>query len=72
LCPFYVFALGGWLRIFSNIIPPKLLINFEPQLREKIARDQFPTYEDTIIFKRDDNGPELKLWKPYTKNYLLR
>ncbi len=55
------------LRIVPNIIPPKVLINFEPTLREKAARGWLPTYSDTIILNRDDNGPPLRIWKPFTK-----
>ncbi|MCI0453531.1 MAG: hypothetical protein L0Y68_00875 [Candidatus Dadabacteria bacterium] len=55
------------LRIVPNIIPPKVLINFEPTLREKTARGWLPTYSDTIILNRDDNGPPLRIWKPFTK-----
>lgn len=55
------------LRIIPNIIHPKLLINFEPRLREKVAQGWLPTYGDTIIVNRDDNGPPLRIWKPYTK-----
>lgn len=55
------------LRIIPSIIPPKLLINFEPRLREKVAQGWLQTYGDTIILNRDDNGPPLRIWKPLTK-----
>ena len=55
------------LRIIPNIIPPKVLINFKPRLREKVAQGWLPTYGDTIILNRDDNGPPLRIWKPFIK-----
>ena len=56
------------LRIIPNIIPPKVLINFEPRLREKVAKGWLPTYGDTIILNRDDSGPPLRIWKPFIKH----
>ena len=55
------------LRLFPSVIPPALLTHFEAGLRGKIAKGRFPTIDDTVIFNRDDNGPELRLWKPFTK-----
>ncbi len=55
------------LRLFPSVIPPELLTHFEARLRGKIAKGRFPTFGDTEILKRDDNGPELRLWKPFTK-----
>jgi hypothetical protein len=57
------------LRAFPGLIPLTLLIRFEPRLREQIAEAQsLPTVGDTIeVFERDDKGPPLRIWKPFTK-----
>ncbi|MGH7901013.1 MAG: hypothetical protein ACRENZ_04680, partial [Thermodesulfobacteriota bacterium] len=60
-----ILEFGLWL--FPSVIPPGILIHFNNGLRKKIARGRFPTFDDTVIFNRDDNGPELRLWKPFTK-----
>ena len=65
ICTLLLLEFG--LRLFPNVIPPRLLIHFEPALRGKIASGRFPTFDDTVIFNRDDGGPELRLWKPFTK-----
>ncbi len=52
------------LRIFPAIIPPKLLVLFEPELRGSIAHGRFPTANQALVFKRYDDGFPFKIWKP--------
>ena len=61
-----VFLMEVGLRIFPKIIPPVLLIHFDPALRKAIAKGRFITIDDTFEFNRDDSGPPLRLMKPFT------
>jgi hypothetical protein len=47
------------LRIFPNVIPPVVLIHFEPNLRGEIAKGRFKTKDQVITLDRDDGGPPL-------------
>jgi hypothetical protein len=53
------------LRIFPNVIPPVVLIHFEPNLRGEIAKGRFKTKDQVITLDRDDGGPPLHAWKPF-------
>jgi hypothetical protein len=58
------------LRIFPNLIPIELLVNFQERLRVEIARRRhLPTVEDTVPIDRDDGGPpqRLRVFKPFTR-----
>jgi hypothetical protein len=54
------------LRIFPQMIPPVLLIHFNPKMRKQIAKGRFLTVSDTFEYARDDFGPPLRLLKPFT------
>ena len=54
------------LRLFPGIIPPSLLYEFDPQLRQEAAKGRFLTFGDTVLAERDDGGPPLRLLKPHT------
>ncbi len=57
------------LRLFPGLIPLHLLTRFEAQPRAEIARSrELPTEKwDTVVVERDDGGPELRIYKPFTK-----
>ncbi|RMF00543.1 MAG: hypothetical protein D6768_12560 [Chloroflexi bacterium] len=56
------------LRLFPMVIPLELLVNFEQTPRAQIARRLgLPTKWDTVTLPRDDNGPELRIFKPYSR-----
>jgi hypothetical protein len=58
-------ALEIGLRIAPGAISPRLLILFEPGLRERIAAGTYPVGRDFVHVARDDQGPPLRVWKPY-------
>ena len=53
------------LRIFPNVIPPVILIHFEPTLRGEIAKGWLKTKDQVRNLDRDDGGPPLTVWKPF-------
>ena len=57
------------LRLFPPVIPLDLLLLFNEQPRTQIATSQgLPTKNlNTIALERDDGGPELRIYKPFTK-----
>lgn len=56
------------LRLFPGLVPLPLLIYFDEDLRTEIAyRRNLPTKWGTEIVERDDGGPELRVFKPFTK-----
>ncbi len=56
------------LRLFPGLIPPGLLVKFNPTLSSEIAtRLGLPAKRDTILLARDDNGPELRIFKPHAQ-----
>lgn len=65
---FTFFLIEAGLQLFPTLVPIDLLVYFNETPRTKIARSQgLPTKEwDTIVLARDDGGPELRLFKPYT------
>ena len=59
------------LRILPGAIPLGLLKKFEPGTRLEIAqRRGLPNLSQIWVLPRDDNGPELKLFKPFTSHKL--
>ena len=64
---FVLFEIG--LRLFPGLIPLNLLILFNEGPRVEIARRrELPTKDwDTVVVERDDGGPELRIYKPFTR-----
>jgi hypothetical protein len=64
-------TLGGieiGLRLFPDLIPLILLQRFQQDLRTKIAQRRHLQNESQVwILPRDDGGPTLKLFKPFTR-----
>lgn len=55
------------LRLWPGLIPLDLLVRFHEDPRAQIARRRgLPAKEDTIVLDRDDGGPELRIFKPFT------
>jgi hypothetical protein len=55
------------LRFFPGVIPPDLLLLFAEKPRAEIAQRQgLPVRQDTVMLRRDDGGPELRLPRPFT------
>jgi hypothetical protein len=55
------------LRQFPGVIPIGLLEALPPGLRATTAQArQLPTVSDTVLLTRDDGGPPLRLYKPFT------
>jgi hypothetical protein len=55
------------LRLFPGVLPLDLLILFSEQPRLEIAqRLGLATQKATVPLDRDDDGPELRIFKPYT------
>lgn len=55
------------LRLFPGLIPLDLLIHFHEKPRAEIAsRVGLKTRGETILLERDDGGPELRIFKPFT------
>lgn len=61
-----VALLEGSLRLAPSLVPPKILLQFEPQLRGRLAQGRFTTRADMQLVERDDGGPHLWIFKPYT------
>jgi hypothetical protein len=60
--------LEAGLRLFPALVPPAILGQFPQELRAEIARArQLPTADDTVLLTRDDGGPPLRMFKPFTK-----
>jgi len=60
--------LEAGLRLFPGLIPLSLLTFFHEQPRVEIAqRRGLPVVQSTIPLERDDGGPELRIFKPYTR-----
>src|SRR6185369_593220 len=59
-------ALEVALRLVPQAISPKLLILFEPGLREKIASGAYPLQKDFRAIERDDGGPPMFAARPNT------
>jgi hypothetical protein len=58
----------GALRLFPGLIPLEFLINFNPEIRAKIAiKRGLPLREEMVALDRDDGGPELLIYGPSTK-----
>lgn len=56
------------LRLFPGVIPLELMVRFDGQPRTEIAQSQgLPTKVDTVLLERDDGGPPLRVYKPYTQ-----
>lgn len=65
---FTLILLEAGLRIFPSLIPLELLIHFHEKPREEIAhRRGLPNRRDVITIERDDGGPNLEIFKPFTK-----
>ncbi len=63
-----IFEVG--LRIRPSLIPPKLLLQFEPGMRAKLAKGRFDTRAEMRLLERDDAGPDLWIFKPgMSKHY---
>ena len=64
-------TLGGievGLRLLPNLIPLGLLVEFQPDLRLSIAqRRHLQNYSQVWTFPRDDGGPALRLFRPFTR-----
>lgn len=55
------------LRLLPQLVPLPLLIYFAEQPRAEIAqRRNLPTQWGTVVVERDDGGPELRIFKPFT------
>ena len=64
----FIFFVEIGFRIAPSLIPEDLLVKFHPDLRAEIGgRLGLPTLAETVIIDRDDNGPELRIPKPFTK-----
>jgi hypothetical protein len=60
------------LRIFPGLIPLHLLVLFNEDVRTEIAfRRELPTKKNSTLIERDDDGPELRIYKPFTKRTWL-
>jgi hypothetical protein len=56
------------LRVLPQVLPLPLLIYFAEQPRTEIAqRRNLPTQWGTVVVERDDGGPELRIFKPFTQ-----
>ncbi len=55
------------LRALPSAIPPVVLARFAPELRQELGRGRFSTLDQTVQLERDDGGPPLRLWKPFTE-----
>lgn len=56
------------LRFVPHIIPLNLLVLFNEDIRTEIALKRgLPTKEDTTLIERDDEGPEIRIYKPFTE-----
>jgi hypothetical protein len=65
---FTLLLLEAGLRLFPGVIPLSLLTFFHDQPRVEIAqRRGLPVLESTVQLERDDGGPELRIFKPYTR-----
>jgi hypothetical protein len=65
--PITLLLLEGCLRLFPSLIPPFLLVDFNPQCRETIAaRLGFPTEATVRFLDRSDGGPprRMRLFRP--------
>jgi hypothetical protein len=60
-------ALEIGLRVAPRAISPRLLILFEPGLRERIAAGTYPVGRDFVEVERDDQGPPLQVGRPNTE-----
>jgi len=64
-------TLGGievGLRLPPNLIPLGLLVEFQADLRLSIApRRHLQNYSQVWTFPRDDGGPALRLFRPFTR-----
>lgn len=60
-------ALEAGLRLAPETISPRLLILFEPGLRERIASGRLPVKSDAAWIERDDGGPTFYILKPNTR-----
>src|SRR3989338_8965440 len=55
-----------FLRLFPGLVPLSLLVNFQENLRQEIARRAgLPAAANTLPVKRDDNGPPLRVYRPH-------
>lgn len=55
------------LRLFPGLVPLDFLIHFHEKPRAEIAaRVGLKTRGETILLERDDGGPELRIFEPYT------
>lgn len=55
------------LRLLPQVVPLPLLVYFAEQPRTEIAqRRSLPTQWGTTVLERDDGGPELRIFKPFT------
>lgn len=64
----FLFLMEVGLRIAPSLVPDRLLADFHQVPRAEIAgRRGLPTLSQTVLIGRDDNGPELRVPKPFTK-----
>jgi hypothetical protein len=64
---FSVEVLEATLRLMPQIIPPKVLTHFAPELRQAVASGRYLTRDQVRLVPRDDNGPNLWILKPHGK-----
>jgi hypothetical protein len=55
------------LRVAPVLIPTHALLHFEPELRSRIAKGRFSTRDETVVLERDDGGPEMRIYRPFTE-----
>lgn len=56
------------LRLWPKLVPLSLLREFQKDLRLTIAqRQHLQNYSQVWTFPRDDDGPVLRLFKPFTR-----
>jgi len=55
------------LRIAPVLVPTNVLRHFEPGLRSRIAKGRFSTQDETVVLERDDGGPEMRVYMPFTE-----
>jgi hypothetical protein len=66
LLTFLLIEIG--LRLFPGFIPLDLLVLFSDEPKAQIARRRgLPTKKwDTVLLERDDGGPDLRIFRPFT------
>lgn len=51
-------------RIVPILMPTRVLLYTEPDVRRKLAKGRFSTTSEMVAVERDDGGPVMRVWKP--------